>query len=156
MELTEGQIVDILNKAAAQFFSNMQDALVNNGRNGLFTFLKHHNMENLLPEDMNPYGKVIVIGTPTGKLNAAKIKGVISSLGICKSRVETYLEYGDIKWEHIQSAIHSMKYSLIICGPEPHSTQGKGHYASSIEAIINESTHPRVIKAVNSNGKLEL
>lgn len=134
----------------------MQDAYDNNGKSGLFTFLKHHNMENLLPGDVNPYGKIIIIGTPTGKLNATKIRGIISDLGVDKSRVETYLEYGAINWNHLKNAIYSPSYSLIVCGPEPHSTQGKGHYGSSIEAIRQEANGPRVIKAVNSNGKLEL
>ena len=156
MELTDGQIFDLMSSAAAQFLADMQSTLANNGKSGLFTFLKRHNLEILLPADMNPFGKVIIIGAATGKLNSSKIKGIVSDFGIGKDRVETYLEYGDIKWDHIKSAIHSFGYSLIICGPEPHSTQGKGHYGSSIEAILNESTYPKVIKAVNSKGKLEL
>ena len=90
-------------------------------------------------------GKIVVIGA--SQVKEHDLLGIIKSLGIDKERFEFCLDYDAIESYNFKKMQWDINYRLVIVGPMPHSTTGKGSSRSTItemEKIGNG--YPKVIR----------
>lgn len=97
-------------------------------------------------------GKILVIGEPACKVK--DIRGIFKSFGLV-DRLEYYLDYDSIQGYNFNRLRNNSKYSLIIVGPMPHSTQGAGDYSSVIARMEDSDEFPSVVRAT-ANGRLKI
>ena len=96
-----------------------------------------------------PDGKIVIIGQ-----SAFKKKDLIQSinkLGINKDRFELCLDYNDAKNFDYKKMQYNPKYRVIMVGPIPHSSVGKGSSGSAISEMENKEGFPKVIRLCTSN-----
>ena len=89
-------------------------------------------------------GKILVIGGSNVK--EKELYAIGRDLGIEKSRFELYLDYKEIQKFNFRKIQYQPKYSLVLVGPMPHSTTGKGDFDSTITALECEPGYPPVIR----------
>lgn len=96
-------------------------------------------------------GRIVVLGA--SEVPERHLLGVAKSLGLEKERFEFYLDYDDgKKFEYSKLYYHS-NYSLVMVGPMPHSSTGKGDYSSAIAAMEATEGYPPVIRIETSGLK---
>ena len=99
-------------------------------------------------------GRIVVIGC--GELNEIQIKAIASKLGIDKKRIECCLDYEAIQKYDYRKLQYRAAYRVVLCGPMPHSTAGKGNSSSVIaEMEANPEKYPRVVR-LQANGALKI
>ena len=94
-------------------------------------------------------GKIVVIGEAAVKEEV--IYGVCKSLGIRKERLELCLEYAHTQKFNYKKMQYASNYSVVLFGPVPHSTRGKGDSESIIAEIERQNGYPPVIRLEASN-----
>lgn len=111
-------------------------------------------MGDLLPESeplYKPYntGKIVILGGSSVK--EKDILGLTKQLGIDKDRVECCLDYESTVSFNYKKMMYDPNYSLILVGPMPHSTTGKGDFGSTVAAMEQTEGYPPVVR-LGSNG----
>lgn len=95
-------------------------------------------------------GKILVIGESA--ISAGELRSVAKKQGIDSDRFEFVLDYDDAKKYYYAKLQYNSNYRVVIFGPMPHSSNGKGDYSSTFARMQNErDVYPRVIQALNGN-----
>lgn len=119
--------------------------------------LNEYNLIDLLPEQENtftyPNGNILIFGDSNIRENV--IYQMFGEIGIDKSRVKLYLGYDEYKNFDFKRLSYRPENRLILFGPIPHSTRGKGDYSSVINMMENEEGFPKVVR-LTANKKLKI
>jgi hypothetical protein len=94
-------------------------------------------------------GKIVVIGG-TG-IKEEVFVAIGKQLGIDKKRFEFCLDYEDIQKYDFKKLQYQPQYRIVLCGPAPHSTRGKGDAGSIIAEMERSMMYPRVERLLNGN-----
>ena len=94
-------------------------------------------------------GKIVVVGKSS--ISEDKLLGIAKSLGIDKNRFEMHLDYDDAKTFKYSKMQWQPKYSLVIVGPQGHSSIDKGKYSSAIARMEQEEGFPPVLRSGTNN-----
>ena len=99
-------------------------------------------------------GKIVVLGASNVDMNHLLITA--GKLGIDKSRFEFCLDYDALEKYNYRKLQYKYKYLLIMVGPMPHSSYGKGESNSAIaEMEKRPEMYPRVIR-MNTGSELKI
>lgn len=125
-----------------------------NGNGRLGDWLDLMGMGDLLPVSESVYkpyntGKIVILGSSSVK--ERDIFGLVKQLGIDKGRLECCLDYDSTVTFNYKKMMYNPNYSLILVGPMPHSTTGKGDFSSAVVAMEQTEGYPPVIR-LGSNG----
>lgn len=102
------------------------------------------------PQAGNKDGIIVVLGA--SEVDEHRLLGVAKSLGLDKDRFEFCLDYDALQKYNFRKLQYSDKYRLIMVGPMPHSTAGKGDSSSAIaEMEKHPEMYPRVVRVSNGN-----
>ena len=128
-----------------------------NRKERLADWLDLMGMGDLLPAtepSYKPYntGKIIILGGSSVK--EKDIIGLVKQLGIEKDRLECCLDYESTVNFNYKKMMYDPNYSLILVGPMPHSTTGKGDFSSTIAAMEQTEGYPPVIRLGNNGLKV--
>jgi len=109
--------------------------------------------EDLLVEsdywlDTLPYGKVLVMGDLSMKIN--ELQGCFKSYGIDKKRI-VHISFEEVKNYDISRLEYSDVYRLILVGPVPHSAKGMGNESSVITSLENNPNITKVKRLMSGN-----
>jgi len=119
--------------------------------------LNEYNLIDLLPEEENtftyPNGNVLIFGDSNIRENV--IYQMFGEIAIDKSRVKLYLGYDEYKNFDFKRLSYRPENRLILFGPIPHSTRGKGDYSSVINMMENEEGYPKVVR-LTANKRLKI
>lgn len=94
-------------------------------------------------------GKIVVLGGSTVKEDV--LLSIGKQLGIDKKRFEMCLDYDSLQKYNVRKMQYAPQYRVILCGPAPHSGQGKGDSSSIITELENSDAYPRVERLVAGN-----
>ena len=98
-------------------------------------------------------GKIVVIGQSEVKKEV--LLAIAKKLGLDKSRFEFHLEYNDaIKFQY-RKLNYNPNYRLVMFGPIPHSTSGKGNSSNAIAEMENTNGYPKIVRLI-SNQQLKI
>lgn len=98
-------------------------------------------------------GKIVVLGGSQVKEN--DLLGIVKSLGLNKDRFEFCLDYDAIETYNFKKMQWDINYRLVIVGPMPHSTTGKGNSRSTISELENaDNGYPKVIRLGSNELKI--
>ncbi len=119
---------------------------------GLSTLIK-----NVAPSSDDFYdtykdGKIVVIGA--SQVKEHDLLGIVKSLGLDKKRFEFCLDYEKIKNYQFSKMQYNLNYRLVIVGPMPHSTTGKGESRSTISELENGNGYPKVVRLGSNELKI--
>lgn len=87
-------------------------------------------------------GKIVVIGGT--EIKEEVLLSIGEQLGIDKSRFEFCLDYKNIQKFEFRKMQYAPQYRVVLFGPAPHSTHGKGDSGSIIAEMENSDAYPRV------------
>ena len=115
---------------------------------GLFDYLKSIGMEDLCPTipkyETLPNGKIVIIGESA--INKNIIYGIANGFGISKDRLELCTDYNEIPTYNFKKLQYSSLYRVVLVGPMPHSSAGKGDNGSAIARMEQDKGYPRVMR----------
>ena len=94
-------------------------------------------------------GKIVVVGD--SEIKEEQLKGIAKALNIDKNRFEFVLGYGDAKKYNYSKLRYNSSYRVVMFGPVPHSTPGKGSFASTISNIEQSDGYPKVVRLTSNN-----
>lgn len=94
-------------------------------------------------------GTIVVVGH--SDVNKDILLGVAKKLGLDKNRFEMHLEYDDAKKFQYSKMQWAPTYSLVIVGPQGHSSVEKSHYGSAIAKMEQEEGYPPVLRSGRNN-----
>lgn len=160
MKLSELELIEIMAAASNRLHRSLSNAYAS-GK--LKEYLEQIQMSDLYPtktekdeaEDMTyPDGKIIIFGQSSVKPN--EIYKIMESMNISKERIELQLGYDELVNFKFKKLHYNQSYRLILCGPMPHSTAGKGDSSSVIAEMENQSGYARVIRLTTSDGTLKI
>ncbi len=102
--------------------------------------------------DTHKDGTIVVIGD--SQVKEHDLLGIVKSLGLDKDRFEFCLDHERIKTYQFSKMQYNPNYRLVIVGPMPHSTTGKGDSRSTISELENGSGYPKVIRLGSNELKI--
>lgn len=102
--------------------------------------------------DTHKDGKIVVLGS--SQVKEHDLLGIIKSLGLDKDRFEFCLDYKAIETFQFSKMQYNPNYRLVIVGPMPHSTTGKGESRSTISELENGNGYPKVIRLGSNELKI--
>lgn len=146
MLLSKDRVLDISAAAQGMLHERIMDAY----RNGkLVDYLTQIGMTELLPREAawdneSKKGKILILGCASVK--EKEIMGLFKSKGISRDRIILKLGYEELKHFRFQDLQYSMDVRLILVGPMPHSTQGKGDFSSTIAMMEQTEGYPKVVR----------
>lgn len=150
MTINDREFADLITYASIRFHKELQEAY-KDGR--IENYLQHLGMEDLLPEKSQfetfPFGNVIIIGASRVKKN--DIIGLCKELGITKDRLIMELDYDKAEKFECKKLQYNPNNRLVLFGPIPHSTKGKGEYSSMINKMETNEGYPKVVRIETSN-----
>ncbi|CAI3448397.1 hypothetical protein CIRMBP1229_01872 [Enterococcus cecorum] len=124
-----------------------------NRTGGLNEWLAMGGMSDLVQgdKDLNSYpnGKIVVIGGTDIKEKV--FLGVAKELGLSRDRFEFCLDYKKIQKYEFNKLQYNSNYRVVLFGPAPHSSQGKGKSSSVITEMEKSQGYPRAIRLQSSN-----
>lgn len=94
------------------------------------------------------HGTIVVLGESSVK--TAELLGIAKSLGIDKGRFE-FVDYNEAKTFNYRKMLNNLKYSVVLFGPIPHSTTGKGETSSAIVEIETSKGYPPTKRLMAGN-----
>ena len=149
--LTINELIDLEDNLRDELEENLTGILTNlNRQNKLEDLLSLLGLSHLLDVDSGTdgtflkNGRIVVIGA--SEVPERHLLGVAKSLGIDKDRFEFYLDYEDGKKFEYSKLYYQSNYSLVMVGPMPHSSTGKGDYSSAIAAMEATEGYPPVMR----------
>ncbi len=149
--LTINELMELEDKLRDELNESFTGVLTNLNRQGkLNDLLSLLGMTHLLEEGSEldgtflKNGRIVVIGA--SEVPERHLLGVAKSLGLEKDRFEFYLDYEDGKRFDYSKLYYQSNYSLVMVGPMPHSSTGKGDYSSAIAAMEAMEGYPPVIR----------
>ncbi len=157
MLYTIDQLDNVINKISKEQICTLFTYL--NRTNDLCNIFKNCGLDNLVDplldqvDRKNTFGKILILGS--ADLADTHIKGIFSSLGIDKSRVELCTEYKQISKYNISKLRYNDNYTAVFVGPMPHSGKGMGIENSIISALEKGSGYPPVFR-LSSNNSLKI
>lgn len=90
-------------------------------------------------------GKIVVIGD--SQVKERDLLGIVKNLGLDRDRFEFCLDYDAIETFNFKKMQWDINYRLVIVGPMPHSTTGKGNSRSTISEMEKpDNGYPKVIR----------
>lgn len=102
------------------------------------------------PQSGNKDGKIVVLGA--SEVDEHRLLGVAKSLGLDKDRFEFCLDYEALQKYNFRKLQYSDRYRLIMVGPMPHSSAGKGDSSGAIaEMEKHPEMYPRVFRMSTGN-----
>lgn len=102
------------------------------------------------PQSGNKDGIIVVLGA--AEVDEHRLLGVAKSLGLDKDRFEFCLDYETLQKYNFRKLQYSDRYRLIMVGPMPHSSAGKGDSSSAIaEMEKHPEMYPRVFRMSTGN-----
>lgn len=112
-------------------------------------WLSMMNMEDIIPQERPKFqsyqtGRIVIIGDSS--VNTTVLFGIAKGFGIDKDRLELCLQYKETVTYPYSKLRYNPDYSLVLVGPMPHSTSGKGEHSSVIVALESEEGYPPVIR----------
>lgn len=102
--------------------------------------------------DTHKNGTIVVIGT--SQVKEHDLLGIVKNLGLDKGRFEFCLDYKAIETFQFSKMQYNPNYRLVIVGPMPHSTTGKGESRSTISELENGNGYPKVIRLGSNELKI--
>lgn len=149
--LTINELMDLEDNLRVALEDNLTGILANLNRQEklgeLFSLLGLSSLLNVAAESNGTFlknGRIVVIGA--SEVPERHLMGVAKSLGIDKDRFEFYLDYEDGKKFEYSKLYYQSNYSLVMVGPMPHSSTGKGDYSSAIAAMEATEGYPPVMR----------
>lgn len=97
-------------------------------------------------------GTIVVIGA--SQVKEHNLLGIAKSLGLSKDRFEFCLDYDEIVKFNFKKMQHKPNYRLVIVGPMPHSTAGKGDSSSAIAEMETRDGYPKVVRLGSNELKI--
>ena len=97
-------------------------------------------------------GTIVVIGA--SQVKEHDLLGIAKSLGLSKDRFEFCLDYDEIVKFNFKKMQHKPNYRLVIVGPIPHSTAGKGDSSSAIAEMETRDGYPKVVRLGSNELKI--
>lgn len=97
-------------------------------------------------------GTIVVIGA--SQVKEHDLLGIAKSLGLSKDRFEFCLDYDEIVKFNFKKMQHKPNYRLVIVGPMPHSTAGKGDSSSAIAEMETRDGYPKVVRLGSNELKI--
>jgi len=99
-------------------------------------------------------GKIVVVGAT--QVKEKERLGIIKNLGLDKERFEFCLDYGEAKKFEYKKLQYQPTYRVVMFGPVPHSSSGKGDSGSVIAELEKKAdVYPRVVR-MESNQELKI
>ena len=150
MPLGIAELAELEDAVLREMPDKITNALTTANRMGrLEALLELLNMTNLLlpTETLKTYkdGKIIVIGYTEVKEDT--LKAIAKSLNIDKDRFEFCLNYEKAQKYEYRKLQYASWYRVILFGPVPHSSTGKGESSSVIaEMEKHPDCYPRVVR----------
>lgn len=150
MEYTAQQFMDVENRVIQYIKNQLAEAWQGNT---IDTFLHSLNCDQFLPDShrlsweercRKEKGKVLVVGD--SEIKASKIIASLQNKGIPKDRIELRLGYNELKNFKFTNLQYGFRYGLILVGPMPHSTRGKGDFSSTLVRMETEEGYPPIIR----------
>ena len=102
--------------------------------------------------DTRKDGKIVVLGA--SQVKERDLLGIVKGLGLDKDRFELCLDYKEIEAYRFSKLQYNTNYRLVIVGPMPHSTTGKGEQRSTIAEMENGVGYPKVIRLGSNELKI--
>lgn len=102
--------------------------------------------------DTHKDGTIVVIGA--SQVKEHDLFGIVKSLGLDKDRFEFCLDYKEIESYQFCKMQYNPNYRLVIVGPMPHSTSGKGESRSTISEMEKGNGYPKVIRLGSNELKI--
>ena len=102
--------------------------------------------------DTHKKGTIVVIGD--SQVKEHDLLGIVKKLGLDKDRFEFCLDHDKIKTYQFSKMQYNPNYRLVIVGPMPHSTTGKGDSRSIISELENGIGYPKVIRLGSNELKI--
>jgi len=157
LELTFETVMDISAEANSLLFKRIKEAYKTGN---LKEYLSRIGMLELYPEEIEsawtgayPNGKILVLGEAACKVR--EIEASLKSVGIPKDKIEMRLGYDELKSFNFKALQYNPSYRLILIGPMPHSTAGKGDFSSAITMMEKTDGYTKMIR-MTSNGQLKI
>lgn len=154
MTVTYEDFIDIITDASMRLHSEMKQAYK---EGDLAIYLSSIGMNDLYPSEekenlyeTNPEGRVLIVGE--SKISKTVIHGCLKEFGIPKERIETVLDYREVKNASFKNLQYNPNYRLILFGPTPHSGRGKKDQSSIITQIENDDGYPKVVRIGDAHG----
>ena len=133
----------------------MYGALSKANRTGeLYDMLRLLDMLDVIeqPEELETSirGKIVVIGDSAVK--EEKLRSIASKLRLDPARFEYNLGYDAVKRFEFSKLRYNSSYRVVLVGPMPHSTKGKGEDTSAITAMENnKDIYPKVVRLISGS-----
>ena len=104
--------------------------------------------------DTRKDGKIVVIGE--SQVKERDLLGIVKNLKLDKDRFEFCLDYDAIEIYNFKKLQWDINYRLVIVGPMPHSTTGKGNSRSTISEMEKpDNGYPKVIRLGSNRLKFQ-
>lgn len=133
MRITHDDLFDIMAEACHRLNQEIRSAFKGNNLEGYLDSIGMHDLYPVIEEPLfqtDPEGKILLVGQ--AQMNEQQILGCFKEFGLSKQRIELRLGYDEIKNYSFKSLHYNSNYRLILFGPVPHSTRGKGDASSTI------------------------
>lgn len=157
MALTEERFEALAASVQMKIFQDLSLAWK---ENRLPAFLTAIGCAELIPQEAASFwddsckeGKIIIFGESS--IKEREIYASLESVGILKNRVELRLGYDELKHYNFNNLQYNSAYRLILVGPMPHSTMGKGDFSSTIAKMEHTDGFTKVIR-LRSNEQLKI
>jgi hypothetical protein len=98
-------------------------------------------------------GVIVVLGG--SRVSENVLTGIGRSCGLDKDRFEFCLDYDEIESYPFKKLQYNAKYRVVLVGPVPHSSSGKGDFSSTIVRMEETPGYPRVVRLC-SNDELKI
>lgn len=154
MSLGIAELAELEDAVLRELPDKITNALTTANRTGrleeLFELL---NMTDLLrpTETLKTYkdGKIIVIGD--AEVKEETLKAIAKSFNIDKERLEFCLDYEKAQKYDYRKLQYASLYRVVLFGPVPHSSTGKGDSSSVIADMEKrQDCYPRVVRLGNN------
>ncbi|MGB4590232.1 MAG: hypothetical protein WBI17_13530 [Clostridiaceae bacterium] len=108
-----------------------------------------HLLQPAFRSETDRKGKIVVIGE--SEVTEERLLAIAKGLGLEKKRFEFCLDYDRAQRFDYGKLHYESSYRVVLFGPIPHSTKGKGESSSAITEMERKLGYPRVVRLQNSH-----
>lgn len=108
-----------------------------------------HLLQPTIRSETDRDGKIVVIGE--SEVTEERLLAIAKGLGLEKKRFEFCLDYDKAQRFDYRKLQYEPSYRVVLFGPIPHSTAGKGESKSTITEIERKVGYPRVVRLQNGH-----